>query len=157
MRRVTMLQNPQAARAHYDPHSALLPPAGQAGWRLAQGGWLRVLFAFTAAVALAVVLLFALAPEPPASPSGQAGSVFSATTPETCTLPRFETRTTTQHVADKPAGPHGGAGRGDADSGGWRHAEPADCRLATGQALTATPPAQDHAARTAEARAPPHA
>lgn len=120
-------------------------------------GWLRVLFAFTAAVTLAVVLLFALAPEPSAAPSGQAGSVFSATTTETCTLPRFETRTTTRHVADKPAGPHGGTGPGDANTVGWRHAEPAECSVETGQALTAAPPAQDHAARTAEARAPPHA
>lgn len=150
---MTNLQYPQTARAHECPSTARSLVADQSSWP--GNDWLRAAFAFAAAVALAVVLLFALVPEPVTARSGQAGSVFSATTANICTLPRFEARATVRHIADKPN--RSSDGPGDAYVCGWRAAVAAGGMVTTGQALHAATPVQDHAARTAEARAPPRA
>lgn len=123
---------------------------------LTAAGWHRAICAVAAALALALILLFVLIPEPLAAHAAKSGSAFSATTADTCTLPRVEARGTAQHILNK-----GGGGPPDAYGcplpGMCRAGSGADAAEVAAWNLEPALPAQDHAARTAQPRAPPQA
>ena len=112
------------------------------------------IFGFVAMLALAIVSLFALLPDAGDMRTVARGSAFSATTSDTCTLPRAEPGLTHQSAAKgrPPVGTGDGPCAGHAET---PHTAP---RMSAGprvlaQAPVPLPPAFEHI--HAEARAPP--